>query len=594
MKLTNVRIKDFRSFRGEHEFDFTDGVNYLVGPNNCGKSNLIRAIALALDPDAEFIPEIDHPARETTHGRRLKTSVTLTFKASNTSVERTLMARAKAYELAVRAAGGRMSARRPSTFAGDRELRMTVSFSGRGARRITFQAKNQGGRFLSQTDPAHQKLLGQFRRTVRFAVVRTGEDLESLLSGKFREILHLVLKDHLKDAMGAAEREREEYVAALQAGLLEPLRNRIQERVGGMFPEISVASLVPAVPTVSQTLSSVDVRLGDANSTTQLAEKGTGVRGAVFIAMVRYLAEQSARSLVLAIEEPESFLHPAGQEAIRDHLDELARPYNVSLVVTTHSPYVISRRPDALVRELRKDRDGWTATGDTATGDQERAALLGALYRDAGMASVLERALEVPEGRRGVVITEGPTDRDFLSTACAVAGVAGLVDNLHFIPAYGAKKLVVQAILAASATQLPVVVLVDYDEMGRWAGKKLVDDFRWQKAQVVSLRGWPGRCHRDDHDVEIEALIPDRLAMRVAEQAGGKEVSVDHETECRRGNDPVRMHYGFTAAWKEVAPSVVARLMKKDDAGDLVWLAEELNHQIDKVNDARAKAAAHS
>ena len=52
MKLARIRIKDFRSFSGEHEFDVFGGVNYFVGPNNCGKSNLIRALELALDADA--------------------------------------------------------------------------------------------------------------------------------------------------------------------------------------------------------------------------------------------------------------------------------------------------------------------------------------------------------------------------------------------------------------------------------------------------------------------------------------------------------------------------------------------------------------
>jgi putative ATP-dependent endonuclease of the OLD family len=52
MKLTHIRIKDFRSFSGEHEFDVSSGVNYFVGPNNCGKSNLVRALELATEPVA--------------------------------------------------------------------------------------------------------------------------------------------------------------------------------------------------------------------------------------------------------------------------------------------------------------------------------------------------------------------------------------------------------------------------------------------------------------------------------------------------------------------------------------------------------------
>ena len=62
MKLTHIRIKDFRSFAGEHEFDVSSGVNYFVGPNNCGKSNLVRALELALDPDTHYTPDLDRPA----------------------------------------------------------------------------------------------------------------------------------------------------------------------------------------------------------------------------------------------------------------------------------------------------------------------------------------------------------------------------------------------------------------------------------------------------------------------------------------------------------------------------------------------------
>ena len=55
MNLMHIRIKDFRGFSGEHDFDITSGVNYFVGPNNCGKSNLVRTLELALEPGAMAI-----------------------------------------------------------------------------------------------------------------------------------------------------------------------------------------------------------------------------------------------------------------------------------------------------------------------------------------------------------------------------------------------------------------------------------------------------------------------------------------------------------------------------------------------------------
>ena len=94
-----------------------------------------------------------------------------------------------------------------------------------------------------------------------------------------------------------------------------------------------------------ETLSSVGIQLGDL-AVTQLLDKGTGVRGALLVSMLQYMAEQSRRSLVLAVEEPEAFLSPAGQEHIGTHLLELASRSDVSLLVTTHSPYAMRNSQD--------------------------------------------------------------------------------------------------------------------------------------------------------------------------------------------------------------------------------------------------------
>src|ERR1700748_1507211 len=104
MKLIHIRIKDFRSFSGEHDFEVASGVNYFVGPNNCGKSNLVRALELALDPDSEYVTERDRPVRGAAVGAPPTTRIPLTFQIGNSSPESTLLRYARAYEIAVRQA----------------------------------------------------------------------------------------------------------------------------------------------------------------------------------------------------------------------------------------------------------------------------------------------------------------------------------------------------------------------------------------------------------------------------------------------------------------------------------------------------------
>ncbi|WP_426246546.1 ATP-dependent nuclease [Nocardioides sp. LHG3406-4] len=578
MKLTHVRIKDFRSFVGEHDFDLTSGVNYFVGPNNSGKSNLIRAIELVLDPDAEYMADRDRPASTVGVGQPRVTRITLTFHIGTTAPESTLLRRAKKYELAVK------RGKAGKTYAVDREVRIVASFAG-GVRQTTFGARGAGAASLPADSDEHKKLEEQMRSVVRFAVIHSGEDLESLLSGKFRDILQLVIGDHLGDALAEAEEARSKYLQHLQTKLLEPLRMQVRDRVSVIFPEVTLAELVPDVPTVERTLSSVDVRLGDVIMT-GLSDKGTGLRGGVLVAMLQYLAEQSRRSLVLAVEEPEAFLHPGAQEAIRDELGALAKRADVTLLVTTHSPYVISRDAEALVTEVGKATDGGSSRIRTAAGDSSHAQVLGSLYRDAGMAAVLDRSLNIPVGCRGVVITEGYTDGVFIRTACEAAGRSELMDGLHIIDAGGAKRIIVQAVLARAATDLPVVAVLDFDDEGKRAQGQL-EAFGWSKTrEIVSLGTWAGRC-KHNHQAEIEDLIPHSIAAKIIDQLG-EPIAVTAKRQC----DGV-WHYEFSEAWKQRALEELPTLMKAHDSADLVWLAEQLNERLGKVQAANESAAQH-
>ena len=582
MKLTHVRIKDLRSFSGEHELDVSSGVNYIVGPNNSGKSNLIRALELALDPEALYSPERDRPNRDSALlGPPPVTRITLTFQAGSTSPESTLLRRAQDYELAVRKARNASTRGSVRTYAADREVRFVTTFAASGARQTSFQAKSFGAASLPVHSTEHVKLEGQFRSLVRFAVIHSGQDLESLLKGKFLEILQLVISDHLSEEVVKVEAARANYLSALQTQLLEPLRGLIQKRVGGMFPEISNAELIPAVPSVDDTLASVEIQLGDA-VTTPLSEKGTGIRGAVLVSMLQYLAEQSKRSLVLAVEEPEAFLHPAAQEGIKHQLEDLATRTDVSLLVTTHSPYVISRDSTSRISELRKRPDGFTEKAASVRGDEKRAPLLGSLYRDAGLAHVLERSLEIPAGTELVIVTEGFTDGRFIAQCCNAAGRPELVAGFHFIPAGKAANVVPQALLAEAATDVPVIALLDYDDNGRAAADKL-KSFHWEPARrLLSLNKWEHSCA--NHDIEIEDLLP-RDAVEKLVKKLGEDVALDSKERC--GD---HWHLRVSKSWKELAIESLENTLGTD-AGGMIWLASELRSRAASIRTRKAAAA---
>ena len=44
MKLRSLRVHGFKSFADSTTIEFHDGITAVVGPNGCGKSNLVEAI----------------------------------------------------------------------------------------------------------------------------------------------------------------------------------------------------------------------------------------------------------------------------------------------------------------------------------------------------------------------------------------------------------------------------------------------------------------------------------------------------------------------------------------------------------------------
>jgi hypothetical protein len=391
----------------------------------------------------------------------------------------------------------------------------------------------------------------------------------------------MVLAEHLRDQVAEVERAREEYLQSLESELLEPLRGLVEDRVRGVFREITSVALVPDVPTVKETLASVDVQLTDAFSSA-LADKGTGVRGAVLISMLQYLAEQSRRSLVLAVEEPEAFLHPAAQEAVRTELERLGDRRDVSLVVTTHSPHVVSRKSTTSVAQVAKSADGVTEITSQVKGDSSLSSMLGSLYSDPDFLEFLDAGLELDPGVQTVVVTEGYTDGLFIEAACRAAGRDDLLEGVRFIPSGGTKRLLPAAILAKAVTSRPVIALLDWDENGKVAIERLASiETEWNKnTNILSLQRWPNRC-ATGHDVEIEDLLPASIVEALIAELG-EDVAVDGKTRCSRSG---QWHYKLSAAWKDAAIDRIPELLGESDepAGALVWLGEQIQTRAEAM-----------
>jgi putative ATP-dependent endonuclease of OLD family len=566
VKVTRVEVQNYRSFPDPFTIDLADGMNVFVGRNNCGKSNLFSALTLAMLPEALFDPARDAPSQRT----RALPRIAVEFQAhAQNAPEKTLLRYAQRYEESLGVAPAR-------TYAAKGVLRFVVEHRN-GLRQEFFQAAGKGARRPAADDDDLLRLLTQFRRTTRFVFVKSGESLEGLLQGPFREILHLVLREHLQEELSAAEANRSDYVKQLQDGLLAPLQGRVGDVVGAVFPEITGAVLEPQLPTVEQTLADMRISLTDA-AVTDLLQKGTGVRGGVLLALLRYLAEQSRRSVIFAVEEPEAFLHPAAQEDLRDQLEALATRDDVSLLVTTHSPFIVSRNSHSKVFALAKDLEGRTKLKGSVPGNQTQASAMSDLFRDPGLADILDEALTVDlSGCQGVLVVEGATDHAYLSVAARLTDRLHLLDRLKVVVAEGASKAVVKAMVLSQRTTQPVLVLLDGDEIGGRAGQRLDELLHWnKKREVLSLAG---RAHAAKLDaVEAEDLWPPALMQRFVDHFGDSVLA-----EKRRIPKSDEFRIGLTAEGKGLIGDWVGRYATVEDCSAWIVVLDELARRLDAL-----------
>jgi putative ATP-dependent endonuclease of the OLD family len=90
-------VTSYRSLFGERgDIDLSPGMNAIIGPNNCGTSNLLRALALALDPKRSFDRSLDLPPL----GPNARTRIVCHCDVGSSGPEATLLAKAGAAERA--------------------------------------------------------------------------------------------------------------------------------------------------------------------------------------------------------------------------------------------------------------------------------------------------------------------------------------------------------------------------------------------------------------------------------------------------------------------------------------------------------------
>jgi predicted ATPase len=339
MRLTSIQVENYRSIEKTQGISLDDGLTVILGPNNEGKSNLLRAIVLAMDALRHFraaparlqpirdtrgfflsetyIWERDYPQRLQQKHPEGKTILTLVFSLNED--ERCSFKKS---------CGCSINSDLPLEISiGDRTLAFKVKKPGKGAK--TYEAK--GHNIASY--------VGNTFEFQYITAIRTGQQSIDVVSSLIeRELGILEQNESYKAAVKTIEDLQKPVIARLEADVQSQLKKLLPS-----IKKIKIGSMQNRQRTINSNFRnrhrSAQLIIDD-GSATDLESKGDGIKSLAAISLMR-AAKTSSKTLVVAIEEPESHLHPGAVRQLAQIIQEMANEHQV--IITTHSPLLIAR-----------------------------------------------------------------------------------------------------------------------------------------------------------------------------------------------------------------------------------------------------------
>ncbi|WP_227430542.1 ATP-dependent nuclease [Psychrobacter sp. I-STPA6b] len=415
MYIANIDIQNFRNFK-KNSIEFNDGINVIIGHNNAGKSNLLRALRLVLDYGSTkrlSINDFNKDASlEDLKAHSPKVSITVTIKKGQTSNEDDLVTISEwltelnqdyeaklTYEYFLPESHEEdysnqvkeiIDAHEVNGTEGDKltdkELKEVIykliqhEFLRRYTHRIW-------GGLAENQNQADSDLLRKFDFQFLDAIRDVERDLVSGRNVMLKEVLHFFLDYDIKSSDDSDEdkarkiKTKSQTFSEKSAELIGLLDDRIKEGKSQIlsYAKQTGASLKSMPSFAGETsdiemLSFLKLIIEDAGFNIPASHNGLGYNNLIYISILLakmqadadkdYLGSNSKVFPMLAIEEPEAHLHPSMQDKFLKFLrGNIGNNKVRQIFITSHSTHVTSATELDEIICLHDDFDGNTRVG---------------------------------------------------------------------------------------------------------------------------------------------------------------------------------------------------------------------------------------